>query len=59
MMILLGDDFMAVNISIEVKKLLYYAIRKELITPEDLIYTKNRLLGVLSLDEIENEHIEN
>jgi len=50
---------MAVDISIEVQKLLSYAIRKELITPEDIIYTKNRLLETLSLDEIKNESIEN
>lgn len=49
---------MAVNISTEVQKLLYYAIRKKLITPEDIIYTKNRLLETLSLDEIKNETIE-
>jgi UDPglucose--hexose-1-phosphate uridylyltransferase len=42
---------MAVNISIEVQKLLYYALRKKLIVAEDIIYTKNRLLEALSLDE--------
>lgn len=57
-MILLGDDNMAVNISSEVQKILYYAINKQLITPEDLIYTKNRLLETLSLDEIKDVNIE-
>jgi len=50
---------MAVNISIEVEKLLYYALRKQLIISEDEIYTKNRLLDALSLDEIDNIDIEN
>ncbi|MBW9151986.1 UDP-glucose--hexose-1-phosphate uridylyltransferase [Clostridium estertheticum] len=49
---------MAVNISSEVQKLIYYAINKQLITSEDLIYTKNRLLETLSLDEIKEENIE-
>jgi len=49
---------MTVNISLEVQKLLYYAIRKKLIAAEDIIYTKNRLLETLSLDEIENNNIE-
>ncbi|MGH4123227.1 MAG: UDP-glucose--hexose-1-phosphate uridylyltransferase [Clostridium sp.] len=44
-----------VNISIEVQKLLYYALRKQLIIPADIIYTRNRLLEALSLHEIENE----
>ena len=43
---------MEVNISIEVQKILYYAMQKHLIKSEDLIYTKNRILEVLSLDEI-------
>ena len=45
---------MAVNISNEIQNLLYYALQKQLIIPEDIIYTKNRLLEALSLDEIEN-----
>ncbi|MCB2298797.1 UDP-glucose--hexose-1-phosphate uridylyltransferase [Clostridium tagluense] len=45
---------MVVNISIEIQKLLYYAIRKQLIIPTDIIYTRNLLLEALSLDEIEN-----
>ena len=44
---------MAVDISREVQKLLYYATKKKLIVSEDIIYTKNRLLEVLSLDEFE------
>lgn len=50
---------MAVNISIEVQRLIYYALQKQLIAQEDIIYTKNRLLEVLSLDEIEEVAIEN
>ena len=50
---------MAVNISIEVQNLLNYALQKQLIIPEDIIYTKNKLLEALSLDEIENIKIEN
>ena len=49
---------MAVNISTEVEKILCYAKHKKLITSEDLIYTKNRLLETLSLDEIKDENIE-
>jgi UDPglucose--hexose-1-phosphate uridylyltransferase len=45
---------MAVNISLEVQKLLYYALKRKLIRPEDIIYTRNRLLEALSLVEIEN-----
>ena len=50
---------MAVNISTEVQRLLYYALQKQLIIPEDMIYSKNRILEALSIDEIENENIEN
>jgi UDPglucose--hexose-1-phosphate uridylyltransferase len=45
---------MAVNISLEVQKLLYYALKRKLIRPEDIIYTRNRLLEALSLDEIDD-----
>jgi UDPglucose--hexose-1-phosphate uridylyltransferase len=45
---------MAVNISLEIQKLLHYAIKRKLIVPEDIIYTRNRLLEALSLVEIEN-----
>lgn len=50
---------MAVNISIEIQRLLYYGEQKQLIELEDIIYTKNRLLEALDLDEFENEDIEN
>jgi len=49
---------MAVDISKEVEKLLYYGVKKGLIIPEDIIYTKNRLLEVLCLDEVKNGNIE-
>lgn len=49
---------MVVNISIEVQKLINYALQKQLIVSEDIIYTKNRLLEVLSLDEIADVVIE-
>ncbi len=50
---------MAVNISKQVQNLLYYAVNKKLIEPEDMIYTKNRILEALSLDEIEKVSFEN
>jgi UDPglucose--hexose-1-phosphate uridylyltransferase len=50
---------MSVNISIEVQKLIYYALQKKLIVSEDRIYTKNRLLEALCLNEIEDIVIEN
>lgn len=43
------------NISIGLQKLLHYAMKKQLIVSEDIIYTRNRLLEYLSLDEIEEE----
>mgnify|MGYP001560125574 CR=1 FL=1 len=45
---------MKVFISIQIQKLLYYARHKELLEAEDIIYTKNKLLEVLHLDEIED-----
>jgi UDPglucose--hexose-1-phosphate uridylyltransferase len=56
---MLGGGNMAVNISIEIEKLLNYAVQKQLVVSEDIIYTKNRLLEVLSLDEIEEVSIGN
>ena len=50
---------MAVNISLEVQKLIYYGIQKQLIVSEDIIFTKNRLLEALGLDEIEDTSIDN
>ncbi|QAA30292.1 UDP-glucose--hexose-1-phosphate uridylyltransferase [Clostridium manihotivorum] len=49
---------MVINISKEIESLLDYAIEKELISPLDRIYTKNRLLEVLELTEID-EYTEN
>jgi UDPglucose--hexose-1-phosphate uridylyltransferase len=50
---------MAVNISIEVEKLIYYGVQKQLIVSEDIVFTKNRLLEALGLDEIEDTSIDN
>jgi len=50
---------MAVNISIEVEKLIYYGLQKQLIVPEDIVFTKNRLLEALELDEFEDTSFDN
>lgn len=50
---------MSINIALEIEKLLFYGFKKQLITKEDIIYTRNRILEVLSLDEIEEVKVEN
>lgn len=50
---------MSINIALEIEKLLFYGFKKQLISKEDIIYTRNRLLEVLSLNEIENVKVEN
>ena len=45
------------SIYTEIKKLVRYGIDTGLIVPEDEIYTRNRLLGLLKLDEYEDEDI--
>lgn len=57
-MITLSSGIVVANISREVQNLIYYAIKKQLIVSEDIIYTKNRLLEALSLGEIEDVVIE-
>lgn len=47
-----GEE-MSVNISCEIEKLIEYGLYNNLIKPEDKIYTRNRILEVLALDEIE------
>lgn len=44
---------MDINISKEIERLLEYAINKKLIDPLDRIYTRNRLMEVLELQELE------
>lgn len=50
---------MSINIALEIEKLLFYGFKKQLIGKEDIIYTRNRILEVLSLDEIEDVKVEN
>lgn len=42
-----------VNIQKEIEKLLVYGLRKQLIDSEDVIYTRNRILEVLNLDDLD------
>lgn len=44
---------MNINISLEIEKVIQYALNKKLIEEADVVYTRNRLLEVLQLDEIE------
>jgi len=48
---------MEINISIEVERLIQYGLRKGLISEWDVDYTRNRILEVLCLDEIEEANI--
>lgn len=45
------------NISYEIERLVQYGLNKGLLCSEDIIYTRNRILEVLGLDEIENVEI--
>ena len=48
-----------VNIYLEIKKLLRYALENELISNFDINYTKNRLLEILNLDNFEDPKVNN
>lgn len=50
---------MSVNISYEIGKLIQYGLCNNLIKQEDKIYTRNRILEVLRLDEIEDVELFN
>jgi len=48
---------MKINISVEVERLIQYGLKKGLISEWDVDYTRNRILEVLCLDEIEEVNI--
>lgn len=48
-----------VNIYLEIEKLVTFAINTKLIEKEDSIYCRNRILGLLKLDEFEEQVIDN
>jgi UDPglucose--hexose-1-phosphate uridylyltransferase len=48
---------MDINISYEIEKLVQYGLHKGLIEDSDSVYTRNRLLEVLRLDEFEDVNI--
>lgn len=48
-----------ININIEIKRLINYALSKNLINKEDEIYSRNMILEVLKLDNYEEIDIEN
>lgn len=45
---------MTVNINFEIERLVQYALTKELIKEEDSVYSRNRILEVLRLDDFDN-----
>lgn len=49
---------MAVNISYEIERLLQYGLHKNLLDSTDAIYTKNRILEILGIDDIEQVYVE-
>ena len=44
---------MDINISYEIERLIQYGLYKNLISEEDVVYTRNRILEVLGIDDIE------
>ncbi|MBV7276970.1 UDP-glucose--hexose-1-phosphate uridylyltransferase [Clostridiaceae bacterium UIB06] len=44
---------MEINISYEIERLLQYGLSKKLIDDVDLVYTRNRILEVLRIDDVE------
>lgn len=44
---------MEINISCEIERLLQYGLSKKLIDDVDLVYTRNRILEVLGIDDVE------
>jgi Galactose-1-phosphate uridyltransferase len=49
---------MAINIFYEIERLLQYGLSKNLIDDFDIVYTRNRILEILDINEIEETHIE-
>lgn len=49
---------MTINIFYEIERLLQYSLSKNLISDEDIVYTRNRILETLNISEIEETHIE-
>ena len=49
--------FMDINISYEIERLLQYGLYKNLISEEDVFYTRNRILEVLGIDDIEKAQV--
>lgn len=47
-----------VNIFEEIELLLQYGLSKNILAMEDVVYTRNRLLEVLGIDEFQETHIE-
>ncbi|MTK13177.1 MAG: galactose-1-phosphate uridylyltransferase, partial [Clostridiaceae bacterium] len=48
---------MDINISYEIESLLQYGLYKNLISEEDVFYTRNRILEVLGIDDIEKTQV--
>lgn len=48
---------MDINISYEIESLLEYGLYKNLISEEDVVYTRNRILEVLGIDDIEKVQV--
>lgn len=48
---------MDINISYEIERLLQYGLYNNLISKEDVVYTRNRILEVLGIDDIEKEQV--
>jgi UDPglucose--hexose-1-phosphate uridylyltransferase len=48
---------MTVNINFEIERLVQYALMKGLIEEEDVIYSRNRVLEVLGLDDFKNVEV--
>lgn len=49
---------MAINIFCEIERLLQYGLCKGLINGEDVVYTRNRILEALGINEIEETYVE-
>lgn len=49
---------MVINISYEIERLLQYGLYKNLIKDVDVVYTRNRILEILKIDDIEEVYVE-
>lgn len=49
---------MDIDIFYEVQRLIQYGLDKELINSEDIIYTRNRILEVLKIDDFQEKEVE-